>query len=338
MSMPLLTIIVPTYKRSANLETLLRTLREETATVAADVVVQVSDNCSPDDTPHVVARVGEGWPALRSHRHPTNIGADRNFCHAVDAVQTRWFWIIGDDDLPKRGVVAQVVAQLRASEPALLYMQSEWINPVLNAEQGEPVGDLRVVSLDSQGFARAVHVWVTFISGMVIDKQRLQPALGAHTINRFDGTNLVQLGWVLPLLTSTGPFLLVRDRCMLATTDNSGGYGLLTVFGVNFTRIANDSFGLGHPLSNALIHGNITQYLPGRIWGTRREAQDTEAYLKENPWTALDSQLGSRWLYWMLLVPLGRFPRWLAQPFFQTWRVLNRLRREWQQRFGVTSA
>lgn len=338
MPPPLLTIIIPTYKRSANLAILLRTLREETAAVAGELVVHVSDNCSPDDTPAVVAKAAEGWPTLRGYRHSSNVGPERNFLHAVGTVQTRWFWIIGDDDLPKRGVVAQVVAQLRASEPALLYMQSEWINPVLNADQGEPVGDLRVRSLDSQSFARAVHVWVTFISGMVIDKQRLQVALGAHTIDRFDGTYLVQLGWVLPLLSSTGPFLLVRDRCMLATTDNSGGYGLLTVFGVNFTRIANDSFGVDHPLSNALINGNITQYLPGRIWGARRKAQDTDAYLKENPWAALNSQLSSRWLYWVLLVPLGRFPHWLAQPFFQTWRVLNRLRREWQQRFGVTSA
>ncbi len=337
MPTPLLTIIVPTYKRCANLEILLRTLREETAEVAEDVIVQVSDNCSPDNTPQVVARAAENWLALRSHRHPTNIGADRNFCFCVNAVETRWFWIIGDDDLPKRGVVAQVVAQLRINEPALIYMQSEWMNPVLSADQGEPVGKLRTASLDSRHFAAAVHVWMTFISGMVIDRDRLRTALGKHSINRFDATNLVQLGWVLPLLTCTGPFLLIRDRCMLATRDNSGGYGLLTVFGVNFTRIANESFGVDQPLSNALIHGNITQYLPGRIWGARAE-QVKEDYLAENPWSALRAQLGSRWLYWMLLVPLGRFPRWLAQPFFQTWRILNRIRREWQQRFGVTSA
>jgi len=335
MPLPLLTIIVPTYKRSANLTILLRTLREETAAVAGDVVVYVSDNCSPDDTPDVVARASEDWPTLRSHRHPTNVGPDRNFCHAVDAVQTRWFWIIGDDDLPKRGVVTQVVTQLRATQPALLYMQSEWINPVLNADQGEPVGTLRVATLDSQRFAASVHVWVTFISGMVIDKDRLCAVLGEHAIDRFDATHLVQLGWVLPLLTSAGPFLFVTDRCILATRDNSGGYGLLTVFGVNFTRIVNDSFGVRHPLSNALIVGNITQYLPGRIWGSR-DARHAETYVTENPWAALDGQLGSRWLYWVLLVPLGRFPRWLAQPFFQTWRVLNRLGREWEQRFGAT--
>lgn len=333
MSTPLLTIIVPTYKRSASLEILLRTLREETDTVASDVIVHVWDNCSPDDTPEVIDRLAIDWPQLHRGRHAANIGADRNFCHAVVAVQTRWFWIIGDDDLPKRGVVAKVVAQLKARQPALVYMQSEWINPVTSADQGEPLGAWRIEALDCQDFADAVHVWVTFISGMVIDKARLTTALGDHDIRRFDGTHLVQLGWVLPLLKSGGPFLFIANRCMLATKDNTGGYGLLTVFGVNFTRIVNESFGAEHLISNTLIDGNVAKYLPGLIWGARKAPSRT-THIPENPWKALAGQLGSRWLYWILLVPLGRFPLWLALPFFQTWRVLNRLHREWQQRFG----
>ena len=333
MSDALLTIIVPTYNRASSLELLLRTLHAEIA-IDAPVRVLVSDNASTDETAAVIAKMCATWAALMTQRHDRNIGPDGNFCSCVDRVDTRYFWIIGDDDLPKRGVVAQIVAQLLAREPALLYMQSEWINPVLNADQGEPVGDLLVATLDSQRFAEAVHVWVTFISGMVIDKQRLRLALGAHTISRFDATHLVQLGWVLPLLASTGPFLFVSDRCLLATKDNTGGYGLLTVFGVNFTRVVNDSFGATHPLARALVDGNMTQYLPGLIWGARAASAPT-THVTESPWPALHGQLGSRWLYWMLLVPLGRFPRWLAQPFFQTWRVLNRLRREWRQRFGA---
>ena len=168
---------------------------------------------------------------------------------------------------------------------------------------------------------------------MIIDRERLLAFLGPHSISRFDATNLIQLGWVLPLLNSNGPFLFIADRCILATKDNTGGYGLLTVFGVNFTRIVNESFGPKHLLSNTLIDGNVAKYLPGLIWGAR-QAQSRTSHITESPWKALGGQLGSRWLYWILLVPLGRFPLWLAQPFFQTWRVLNRLHREWQQRFG----
>ncbi len=329
MPTPLLTIIVPTYKRSANLAVLLQTLREETSTIGEDVVVQVSDNCSPDDTPQVVARIAEGWPALRGHRHATNIGADRNFCHCVEAVQTRWFWIIGDDDLPKRGVIAQMVGLLRERQPALLYMQSEWMNPVRNPEQGERVGTLRVSELDAESFARALHIWVTYISGMVIDRERLDLVLQAQPIDRFTGSSLVQLGWVLPLLKAQGPFIFVKDRGVLATTDNSGGYPLLTVFCVNFPRIVNDIFGKASPLSQALLGSAMSKFLPGRIWAARTSTSG--AYSAEDPWKEMRHQLGDKWMYWILLMPIGRLPMYLAQPLYQSWRILNRLRIEWMR-------
>lgn len=176
MSYPLLTVIVPTYKRSANLEILLRTLREETRAVRDEVVVYVSDNCSPDDTAEVVERWSKQWPGLRAHRHTSNAGAENNFYHCVRSVQSRWFWIIGDDDLPKRGVVAKIVKLLREREPALVYLESEWIRDILSPDQGDPVGELRVAELNALNFASKVNVWTTFISGTIVDRDRLQKA------------------------------------------------------------------------------------------------------------------------------------------------------------------
>jgi hypothetical protein len=40
------------------------------------------------------------------------------------------------------------------------------------------------------------------------------------------------------------------------------------------------------------------------------------------------AQLGGRAMFWLLLVPLGRFPHWLAQPVYQAWRVFHRLSRD----------
>lgn len=333
MSQAILTIIVPTYNRATHLVTLLGALRAELQGLETFVEVLVSDNASTDSTPEVTAAAAHDWPALKIQRHDQNLGPEGNFLSCIPRVSSRYFWIIGDDDCPKRGVLAKVVQLLTERMPALLYMQSEWVNPLLGPDQGEPIDELRISDLSALQFAKSVHVWVTYISGMVIDKDRLLDVLGDHSINRFDATSLVQLGWVLPLLRSEGPFLFIYDKCILATSDNSGGYGLLTVFGANFTRIVNESFGFNHPLARALIVGNITQYLPSRIWEARTPGRQTY-HTTESPWKALNEQMGSYWLHWLLLVPLGRFPRWLAQPFFQTWRVLNRLRREWRQRFG----
>jgi abequosyltransferase len=332
MSHPILTLIVPTYNRAASLATLLAALRSELQGLEPLVMVLVSDNASTDLTPEVTAAAERDWPGLTIQRHKKNLGPDGNFLSCVTRVSTRYFWIIGDDDCPKRGVLENVVNLLMEKKPALLYMQSEWVTPLLGPDQGEGVNVFRVLEMPALQFAKALHVWVTYISGMVIDMERLPAALGHHTINRFDNTSLVQLGWVLPLLKLEGPFLFVPDRCILATKDNSGGYGLLTVFGVNFTRIVNETFGSEHPLARALIDGNIRHYLPGRVWEARAPGP---SYMTESPWRALKEHLGSRWLYWLLLVPLGQFPRSLALFHFQAWRISNRLHQEWRRVFPL---
>lgn len=329
-----LTIIVPTYNRATHLATLLEALRAELQGLGTLVEVLVSDNASTDATPEVTAAAAHDWPALKIQRQEQNLGPEGNFLSCIPRVSTRYFWIIGDDDCPKRGVLAKVVQLLTEREPALLYMQSEWVKPLLGPDQGEPIDELRVLDLSALQFAKSVHVWVTFISGMVIDKDRLLDVLGDQSINRFDATSLVQLGWVLPLLKSEGPFMFVANSCILATKDNSGGYGLLTVFGVNFTRIVNETFGAKHLIARTLIAGNVTEFLPSLIWGARNNLR-SKTHTIESPWKELNEQLGTSWLYWLLLVPIGRLPRLIAHTFLQTWRIINRLRREWQQRFGV---
>lgn len=326
--MPLLTLIVPTYKRADSLELLLTALRAELASTSDEVAVIVTDNASPDRTPEVTAAAQAAWPSLVVQRHARNLGPDDNFCSAVDRVASRYFWIISDDDMPKRGVIAQILALLKKTSPALVYMDSEWINPVTGPDQGTPVGALRFDVLDGLAFARQVHVWVTFISGMVVDHELLLRQLGKQTIRRFHGSSLVQLGWVLPLLQADARFVHVYDRCVLATKDNSGGYPLLTVFGARFARIVNDTLGRDSPLARTLVRGNILRYLPGRIWVER--ISPSAGYEKEDPWPAMRDELRTQPLFWLLLLPLVRFPRWLAQPFYQAWRVFHRLDRERQ--------
>ena len=324
--MPLLTLIVPTYKRADHLESLLRALHDELSSLGDEVAVIVTDNASPDRTPEVTAAAQAAWPSLIVQRQVRNLGPDDNFCSAVDRVTSRYFWFISDDDMPKRGVIARVLALLRSTAPALIYMESEWTNPVTGPDQGARVDALHFDTLDALAFARQVHIWVTFISGMVVDRELLLRHLGPHTIRRFHGTSLVQLGWVLPLLQADARFVHVHDRCMLATKDNSGGYPLLTTFGVRFARIVAEVLGARSPLTRALVSGNIAHYLPGMVWGVRQAP--SPAHTPEDPWPGMRAELRRYPLFWLMLLPMGRCPVWLAQPFYQAWRVADRLSRD----------
>lgn len=323
-----LTIIIPTYNRSEALRLLLTTLKQETEGLDSEVCVYVSDNCSTDNTSEVIASISKTWPELQHHRHNKNIGADGNFCHCVSKVTTRWFWIIGDDDLPKPEIVKRVIFTLRSEKPALLYLHSEWTKTLFSNKQGEPVETLGLQRVSANQFANRVHIWVTFISGLIVDRYRLETALGNFQIDRYKDTSLVQLGWALPLLQTTGPFLLSSEKCILATDDNTGGYGLLTVFGVNFTRIVNEQFGSGHPIAKRLINGSIRYHLPALVWSTRTAKRQSK-HLTESPWKGLRDQLGSYGFYWTLILPLGRMPRTLVAPLFQAWRITIIINRRW---------
>lgn len=324
MSQATLTIIVPTYNRAAHLTRLLSALRSELQGLESLVEVLVSDNASTDSTPEVTTAAARDWPVLKIQRHDRNLGPDGNFLSCVPRVSTRYFWIIGDDDCPKRGVLAKVVRLLKERVPALVYMQSEWVNPVLGPDQGETVEELVFSELDVITFAKELHIWFTFISGMVVDLERLKTVLKSCPLERFNGTSLVQLGWVLPLLKTEGPFIYIKNRCVLATTDNSGGYAFLTVFCVNFPRIVNDVFGRSSQISRSIINGAVMRFLPGRIWEARQHKSGT--YTKEDPWREIRREHGKSLAYWTFLAPIGKFPTWIAFLVYTSWRITNRFR------------
>lgn len=324
--MTLLTIAIPTYNRVAALRLLLQSLRAELEGLDGIVQIMVSDNASTDATPQLLQEMRAQWPAMIARSNPKNVGPESNFCECLDRIDSRYFWILGDDDMPKTGVIRRLAVLLTSQSPDLLYLQSEWVNPVTGPSQGVPVPELHCESLSQIDFARRVHVWCTFISGMVVNRERLLAALGGESIRRYVGSSLVQLGWVFPLLRNGTKFLFVSDPCVLATKDNTGGYALLTVFGTNFSRIVREAFREQPRIANMLIARNMSRYLPGIIWSSR--TQSGQSFVAENPWPDLQNALGTKPLFWLLLLPLGRLPRYAALPFYQSWRVVNRLSRE----------
>ena len=50
--------------------------------------------------------------------------------------------------------------------------------------------------------------------------------------------------------------------------------------------------------------------------------------LFETSWPAMRTELRRYPLFWLMLLPMGRCPGWLAQPFYQAWRVADRLSRD----------
>jgi glycosyltransferase involved in cell wall biosynthesis len=309
MAEKLLTLIVPTYNRQAYLARLLRALREELVPVEDMVTIMVANNASPDGTVAVIDEFARETPLARIFQRPVNIGADENFCCCIEQVSTPYFWIMGDDDLPRAGVLAAVVQLLREQRPDLLYLHSEW-RPDVGDDRcrgKEPVQPWQLRGREE--FAATVHVWMTFISGMVIHLDYLR-AQGGLDLRRYSGSYLVQMGWVLPALMTGHRFITVDQPWILATQENTGGYKLLTVFGRNLVEVVESACGVGSPVAQRILRPLLWNYLPGLLWGIRNKGAQT--FQSEDVLDAL-SPLRRFAAYRWLLVPLYRLPLPLAK-------------------------
>lgn len=95
-SKPLITTIIPTYRRP---KLLRRAISSVLAQTYPHFQLCVYDNASGDETASVVAEFAKGDPRVRYHCQPENIGALRNFIYGAQRVDTPFFSFLSDDDL-----------------------------------------------------------------------------------------------------------------------------------------------------------------------------------------------------------------------------------------------
>lgn len=323
----LLTIIVPTYNRAPCLTMLLDALTVELRGLEDRVGVIIGDNASADGTPEVTAAFASCWAATRILRHAENLGPDENFCRCVEAVRTPYFWIIGDDDLPRAGAIPLLIRLLETQNPDLVYLSSRWTATLSSHDEAGTVTHLRATLMERPAFARSVHVWTTFISGAIV-KRELAPN---ETLRQFTGSLLAQLSWVQGAIRDGRRFVHVAEPCVLATAGNTGGYGVLKVFGNNFQRVTREAFSRSdsqRSLAEAIVLRTSITFLPDLIWGVR-QARLGSFDPNESIAANLEPQLGRSWPYRLLIRHLEHATpgqgRWLLRLAHMTAWLINRV-------------
>ena len=130
----LLTIAIPTYNRGSLLKDALRTAITQVRSCKGEVELYVSDNASDDDTQAIVEEfLQDNSDILRYHRHPKNIGSERNYAFAVAQAQSTYVCLLGDDDILFPSYVDEVLRLLRNHpDLAVLYYNVMTVNYSLN--------------------------------------------------------------------------------------------------------------------------------------------------------------------------------------------------------------
>ena len=92
---PLITTIIPTYRRPRLLERAIRSVLRQTY---PNFEVHVYDNASGDKTRQIVNELSLQDSRVKYYCHEKNIGAGNNFQYALSKVDTRYFSFLSDDD------------------------------------------------------------------------------------------------------------------------------------------------------------------------------------------------------------------------------------------------
>src|SRR5690348_10239788 len=95
MGAPLVTTVIPTFRRP---ETLARCIRSVLEQSQPDLVVRVYDDDSGDETEMVVGDIAAQDARVRYVRHPRRLGSAANFNYGLRQVQTPFFHFLSDDD------------------------------------------------------------------------------------------------------------------------------------------------------------------------------------------------------------------------------------------------
>lgn len=315
---PLLTFAIPTHNRVQLLDRLLATLHQQLRGETR-VEVLVLDNASPDATPALVAGYQSRGLKLRCIRHETNIGADRNILQCYEQAEGKYVWIFSDDDLIAPGALKRVLAALASHEYDIVAIRSYFFSGDYEEHKPfAPVPDLEMTS--AADLARFVHVLFTFISGIIVNKDRLS-CVDHPPFDSLLDTHLVQLGPFFTALNYHRRSLLIRDPLVAATGNSSVGYAVYQVFGANLARITDD-WVHGKSIRRPIINGAIQRFLPAWILASRKCGGSRH---DGDPYTVLRSCFGYNYRYWAFVYPIHALPLALAKMWMLGIRAINKL-------------
>ena len=300
--MKLLTIAIPTYNRSKCLATCLEQLVKQVPGHEEDIDILVSDNCSTDDTAGVIARLAEQSKTIRTIRNSCNIGAENNFIQCLEQADSTFFMLLGDDDVLLDDGLGYLLEILKQEPCSSIFLRASVFFDDFRTEIARPdMSRTYTVYENPQEFIKRVNIDATFISSNIINKSRLPENTD---IRRFNGTNLVQLGWILPSMIHADRCIYV-DRAILAgKAFNSGGFRFFDTFAVNLNKII-EFFrhnGMQSATYDFFIQKLLTDFYPHRIFTIRAKKESYEDQ-GESIYRVFHDIYRNNPLFWVFMVP-----------------------------------
>ncbi len=315
---PLLTIAIPTWNRAVFLDRLLSVLLNELCD-QPEVELLVSDNASPDNTGELVEQYRQRGLRLRYLRNESNLGPDANILKCYVQASGKYVWILSDDDLPMPGAITRIVESLSQEEYELVCLgHYSFHGKYVGHKEFKKRPDIVFTSADS--LARRIHVFFTFISIIIVNKERVSNVTHSP-FEALIGSNLAQLGPYFAALNHHRKSLLIQDPILAAQGNTQVSYALYRVFGTTLSRIVLDRID-SKPVQEAILGGTLRRFLPVWIMSSRASnisREDEDAHCVLRPCFGHDIR------YWLFDYPIYALPLPLARFWMFGVRCVNKV-------------
>jgi len=316
---PLLTIAIPTYNRGWCLRELLTVLVDQVKDEPRIELI-ISDNASSDDTPSVLEDFAAQGLRVRYIRNTQNVGPDANFLQCFEQARGKYVWLFSDDDLIVPGAPKKILTYCEAAEYDLIWVSGY---PFGQAHQPRSAGQKNdaIEISNRRAYAKRVHVFFTFISGNIINKDRVL-AGGPTEFSSLVGTNFVQLGWAYAALNGFVRGLYIREKLIAVRANNTGGYKLFHVFGPGLANITKNWL-KSDSLVRIVMNGTAQRFWPGMLLKYKKCAKDFSD--EAPPQSVLTPVFKDNFRYWVFAYPVIVLPYPLAALWVLACRIVNRL-------------
>lgn len=323
----ILTIAIPTYNRSKNINKLLDLLYNETVNYRNSIKVIVSNNNSTDDTIDILTKYSLMWPDLNIINHAKNIGSDKNFSYCFDLCVSEYFWLIGDDDLPAIGSIKLIMDVISKNSADIIYMKSDWRDNIYDECSMREISKVTYsVVNDRLFFARLVNIWLTFISGCIVNKSKILLNNNNFKSDAYLWSTINQMSWICPALKCGDTFIIIDQKIIYASKNNTSGYSALKTFGVNLPLILKIEFENMTYLIDAIIRHMIPSFLTTLIWKSAISTRGNDnTHFNNQYWIAIKNNFNDYYIFRVLCIPTYYLPKFIGLPFVILGKIISKL-------------
>ena len=301
----ILTIAIPTYNRASYLDLCLENICKQTNKYIDIIEIIVSDNCSEDNTCEVVKKYIDLGNDILYLKNEKNIGPDGNFLQCLNLSTGKYLHVFGDDDVLLPGALNEIIKIIYENDYGVVHLNSYGFENEYHSDKRYKIKSNNIcVYKDRKKFIYDINIMLTFISGNIVNKKFIEKKFDNK---KFIGSGIIQFYWYVSAILNSEKNIYIKKYCVAGKSDNSGGYSVCKVFGVNLIDAIKylKQFGLLEKTEMKFKKVLLTDFLPIFIL---KQKKITGKFSTDDFYALLHPIHKNNAYFWLVTVPVIKLP------------------------------